>query len=680
MEKNAQDIFWILMSASLVLLMQGGFLAVESGLTRTKNSINVAIKNITDFGVATILYWSFGFGIMFGTSFSGIFGTNHFFYSYNGNNSWEPAFFLFQLVFCGTAATIVSGAVAERLKFQAYLFSTTIISGLIYPIVGHWAWGGALTGETTGWLGKLGFVDFAGSTVVHSVGGWIALAMLLIVGPRTGRFLPDGEVQTINPSNLPLAMLGGILLWFGWVGFNGGSTLAFTVKTASVIANTIIASGFGLFSALVVGWFLRKYPEGTLPLNGSLGGLVAITASAHAVTPPSAAVIGSIGGIVAVLSEELLLKLKIDDGVGAIPVHLFAGIWGTLAAGIFGKLDELGTDLSRFEQVLRQVYGIVSIGTFSFGCSYILFFIYNKISPLRVTLEEEKIGLNVSEHKSKTELIELFTVMDTQTKTGDISHDAPVEPFTEVGQIAERYNLVLKKIRATLQENEKARKEITKAYDKLFEEQQKAEKLLLNILPVSVATKLKQSGNVIAQSFSGVTILFADIVGFTKLASRYAPEKIVKILDRIFSEFDLLTEKYGLEKIKTIGDAYMVAGGLPIPRADHAQAVANMALEMQKVIKRFKFTDNEPVKIRIGINSGSVVAGIIGQKKFIYDIWGDAVNLASRLESTGIEGEIQISEKTKEILGEKYLIQKRGEIEIKGKGMITTYILFGKAS
>ncbi|MCX7998835.1 MAG: guanylate cyclase, partial [Leptospiraceae bacterium] len=501
------------------------------------------------------------------------------------------------------------------------------------------------------------------------------------------RFLPNGEVQTINSSNLPLAMLGGILLWFGWVGFNGGSTLAFTTKTASVIANTVIASGFGLISALIVGWFLQKYPEGTLPLNGSLGGLVAITASAHAVTPTSAAIIGTVGGIVVVLTEKFLLKLKIDDGVGAIPVHLFAGIWGTLAAGIFGRLEELGTDLSRFEQVLRQVYGIVSIGAFSFGCSYILFFIYNKISPLRVTLEEEKIGLNVSEHKAKTELIELFTVMDTQTKTGDISHDAPVEPFTEVGQIAERYNLVLKKIRATLQENEEARKEIAKAYDKVFEEQQKAEKLLLNILPAPVATQLKQSGNIIAQSFSGVTVLFADIVGFTKLASRYAPEKIVKMLDRIFSEFDLLTEKYSLEKIKTIGDAYMVAGGLPLPRADHAQAVANMALEMQKVIKRFKFTDNEPVKIRIGINSGSVVAGIIGQKKFIYDIWGDAVNLslihiylASRLESTGIEGEIQISEKTKEILGEEYFIQKRGEIEIKGKGMITTYILLGKSS
>ncbi len=451
MEITAETInyLWVLVSAGLVFLMQAGFLCLETGLTRTKNSINVAIKNLVDFGLTTVLFWLFGFALMFGPTVGGWIGGAEFmgfapdFDPTSQENVGNLVFLVFQVMFCGTAVTIISGAVAERMNFGSYIIITALISGWVYPVFGHWAWAGLQYGELVGLLGERGFVDFAGSTVVHSIGGWASLAILLIIGPRTGRFSADGTSRKIPGSNLPLSALGVLLLFVGWFGFNGGSTLAMNNQVIHIIANTVIAGSFGLMASLLVGWLARGRAEVDLVMNGILAGLVAITASAHAVSTLDAAVIGSVGGVVMLGVYTLLERLKIDDAVGAVPVHLGAGIWGTLAVGLFGQAQFLETGLSRGDQIVIQIIGVIVAAVWTFLTVYIILNIVNRFYPLRVSVEDEQIGLNVSEHGATTDLLDLFTVLDEQSKTGDLSLRAPVEPFTEVGQIAKRYNQVM---------------------------------------------------------------------------------------------------------------------------------------------------------------------------------------------------------------------------------------------
>ncbi|TGK24605.1 ammonium transporter [Leptospira yasudae] len=462
MPKTNFDILWIILSSGLVFFMQAGFLCLESGLTRTKNSINVAIKNITDFGIATLIFYAIGFGFMFGKSADGFLGIDTFFPEFSAENPNVAVFFLFQLMFCGTAATIVSGAVAERMKFGAYIVVTAVISAIIYPVFGHWVWGKDLSHweTTTGWLGKMGFVDFAGSTVVHSVGGWVGLAAMKILGNRSGRYAEDGSIRNITGHNLPLAMLGTLILWLGWIGFNGGSTLAFTGAVPKIIVNTMFAAVSGMASSLIYGWIRLQYAEATLPLNGALAGLVAITASCHAVNSIDSVIIGFVAGILMFESRSLLDRLKIDDAVGAIPVHLTAGIWGTLAVGIFGNPEILGTGLSRSHQIFVQSIGILSCGALAFGLSYVVLSAINRFFRFRVSEQNEYKGLNYTEHRATTELIDLFLEMEYQKRTGDLSKDLSIEPFTEVGQIAERYNSVLGKIRLNIKEKEVLAKEL----------------------------------------------------------------------------------------------------------------------------------------------------------------------------------------------------------------------------
>ena len=458
MDKTLIDIFWVLICAGLVFLMQAGFTCLESGLTRSKNSINVAIKNLTDFGISTILFWAFGFALMFGTSAIGWIGSEGFFLSLD-EGSWSNTFFLFEIMFCATAVTIVSGATAERLRFKSYIIVSIILAGLIYPIFGHWVWNGIQVGTSSGWLGMMGFVDFAGSTVVHSVGGWVALAALLVIGPRKGRFPPVGAHMKIHGSNLPLSVLGVLLLWIGWFGFNGGSTLALNEQVAGIITNTFLAGASGTMVTLTVGWIIKKQADAELVIFGSLAGLVAITASAHAVSTVNALAIGAIGGIVMLGVNYLLEYLHIDDAVGAVPVHLGAGIWGTLAVAIFGKADLLNTGLNRGEQLLIQAIGIGVCFLWTFVTCYPLFLLINRFFPLRVTKEDERIGLNVSEHGATTELLDMFRTMDSQARTRDLSLRVPVEPFTEVGQIAEHYNWVMDALQKEAARTESSLKE-----------------------------------------------------------------------------------------------------------------------------------------------------------------------------------------------------------------------------
>ena len=392
------DFLWIVFCSFLVLFMQAGFLCLESGLTRRKNSINVAAKNLADFCVTTVVFWGVGFGVMFGLSEGGWFGTDRIFLDFSEQNRMAGAFFFFQLMFCGAAVTIMSGAAAERMRLIFYLVISVLIAGLIYPVFGHWAWGGMDVGQDYGWLRAIGFVDFAGSTVVHSVGGWVALAVLIIIGPRRGRFDADGKPQRIPASNLALATLGGIFLLVGLLGFNAGSSLALDDSVPGILINTILAGAVGALSAGSLGFAVQNHVNVTQFVNGCLAGLVAITAGCFAVSSPVACLIGLVGGMISVGGDELLQYLGIDDAVGAIPVHLGAGIWGTLAVGLYGNLEILGTGLTRGEQISVQLLGILACAVWVFGVAYIIVRLLDRITPLRVQAEHEDVGLNLSEH------------------------------------------------------------------------------------------------------------------------------------------------------------------------------------------------------------------------------------------------------------------------------------------
>ena len=392
------DLLWILFSSGLVFLMQAGFLCLESGMTRRKNSINVAVKNLADFCLTSVVFWAVGFGLMFGTTRSGWLGASGYALDFAKADPFLATFFLFQVMFCGAAITIMSGAVAERMRLSSYLLITLFVSGLIYPIFGHWSWAGLDEGTTRGWLNGMGFVDFAGSTVVHSVGGWVSLAVLLIIGPRQGRYSERGEPQAIPPSNLPLATLGTVFLFIGWLGFNGGSTLALNDQVPNILINTVMAGSVGAVSAGMLGFAIQNRLNVSQFMNGCLGGLAAITAGCFAVTTPVSALIGLVGGMIAIGTERLLERIGVDDAVGAIPVHLGAGIWGTLAVGLYGDLEVLGTGLTRTNQIGVQVIGVLACGLWSFAASYLVLSAVNRMHALRVSPEDEEMGLNLAEH------------------------------------------------------------------------------------------------------------------------------------------------------------------------------------------------------------------------------------------------------------------------------------------
>lgn len=443
MPSNSLDLLWVSLCACLVFLMQAGFLCLESGLTRGKNNINVALKNLTDFGVSVLIFWLWGYALMFGNSWHGWFGTSNFLLEIGQGNASLVIFFVFQAMFCGTTVTILSGAVAERMRFSAYVAIALVISGLIYPVFGHWAWGGITGGNPMGWLAQMGFVDFAGSTVVHGVGGWISLAAVLVIGPRTGRFSRKRHDRNIVGSNIPLALLGCLILWFGWFGFNGGSALAFNPSVAGIIANTLLAGAAGLIAALVINRLMSPTIRAEFLINGTIAGLVAITAACHAVSAASAVVIGAIGAMVMLGVDALLQRYRIDDAVGAIPVHLAAGVWGTIAVALFGDLDILATGLDRAHQMRMQLLGVSVCALWTVGIASVVLRVLDRVMSLRVSRKQEYMGLNITEHGEENELFRLHRTMQRHLKTGDLSVRVQVDAFTEVGQIATWYNRVM---------------------------------------------------------------------------------------------------------------------------------------------------------------------------------------------------------------------------------------------
>ncbi len=468
------DTLWVIDCAILVFIMQAGFMCMETGLSRHKNSINVALKNAADFGVSVVIFWIFGFGIMFGTSYYGFFGTDLFFFK--TNKAEYMTYFVFQAMFVATAATIISGAVAERMKFNGYLIMTVLATGIIYPIVGHWAWSSSylskydtvdqllvVTGSvrTTGWLSDLGFVDFAGSTIVHSVGGWIALAAVIILGPRIGKY-SNANKGKFTGSSFPLAVLGTLILWFGWFGFNGGSNGAMDEVVPLILINTFLAAAFGLLTGLGISYFKHKKPDPFYIILGPLAGLVAITAGCNSMTSVTAIFVGIIGSIIAIFVNELLNKFEIDDVVGAVPVHLAAGIWGTLAVGFFSDLNILDTGLDRFSQIKIQLIGILAIGSFTFISSFIILSFVNKFYPLRVSTVQEELGLNIAEHNAVSIEHDLISILNKQSESGDLKVRGPQDPFTAGGVIGLYYNKLMSKLETTEEEKNKWRERISK--------------------------------------------------------------------------------------------------------------------------------------------------------------------------------------------------------------------------
>ncbi|MEE9398510.1 MAG: ammonium transporter [Methylococcales bacterium] len=443
MEKTQFDILWVLLSALLVFGMQAGFLFLEAGMTRSKNATNIAMKNITDTVVAVLGFWFCGFALMYSDNSESRLFENFFTPIGQGASPWLSTFFLFQAFFCATTATIISGAIAERVRFITYPIITAVVVMIIYPVFGNWVWSGTFEGNA-GWLEKNGFIDFAGSTVVHSTAGWISLALLLIIGPRLGRFRGPGEKpRQMSHYNAVMAMFGTLVLFVGWFGFNGGSTLAMNDQVPGIIANTTLSASaaaaiVGLFSYLRTG-----YTDVGSVTNGLLAGLVSITANCHAVNAFEAVAIGSVGGLCMVACDKLLLRMRIDDVIGAIPVHLAPGIWGTIAVGLFGDLTILGTGLTRSAQIAVQFQGIIVCALWALPVSYIVFRLLNMLMPLRVTPEQERVGLNVSEHASSSELIQILDTMELHKTLGDTSVRLPEEPFTDLGQLASKYNEVM---------------------------------------------------------------------------------------------------------------------------------------------------------------------------------------------------------------------------------------------
>ena len=390
------NVVWMVLAGALVFLMQAGFAMVELGFSRAKNSINIIMKNFLDFCISAVVFMFVGFGIMFGTSAGGWIGTDSFWLSNHGAEDSLWAFWFFQVVFAGTACTIVSGAMAERTKFVGYLSYAALLAGVVYPLGGHWAWGsfggGFGVGGEQGWLEALGFVDFAGSTVVHGCGGACALAGVLIIGPRHGRFAKDGSPRLIAGHNIPLAALGVFILWFGWFGFNAGSTLVGNGSIGRIVVNTTIAPAAAALSAMISMWFVQGRPDVGITLNGSLGGLVGVTACCANISPAAALAVGLVAGILTTVSSIALERLKIDDAVGAVPVHLVNGWWGTLSVALF---DQAGFDANKL--------GVQALGTFSITlCAFVLclgiFKTVDMIIGLRASDTEQMDGLDFSEH------------------------------------------------------------------------------------------------------------------------------------------------------------------------------------------------------------------------------------------------------------------------------------------
>ena len=456
-EVSHLDITWMIFAAALVMLMQVGFLLLEAGMVRSKNSINVAQKNLLDFVFAVIAFAAVGFMIAFGRSNGMVMGWDAGLYFLRDVDTGQAAFFVFQVMFCGTVATIVSGAVAERMKLPAYVFGSLVLSGFIYPVFVHWSWGSALFANASSFLAELGFIDLAGSTVVHATGGWVALAACLVIGPRIGRFREDGTVVRIAGHSPVLSTTGALLLFIGWLGFNGGSTLSASDAVPMIILNTVLAGGMGTCVGYVIGF----YQDGViLPEKsnaGMLGGLVAVTAGCHLLDPASAMIVGALGGSVAIFGNAFVVqKMRVDDAVGAIGVHAFAGVAGTLAVALFAPLADLPAG-DRLSQLHVQLVGVGINFYWAFGLGYAFFWSLDRVIKIRVSGREEEDGLNVAEHATRLGVGHVEDALaELVNGTADLGKRLPIVK----GDEAERMSGLVNRLIETMEAEERGREEV----------------------------------------------------------------------------------------------------------------------------------------------------------------------------------------------------------------------------
>lgn len=390
------DTIWIILCAALVLFMEAGFAFLEAGFIRAKNSLNIVMKVFTDTTVGMLGYFTIGFGLMYGLNFMGVIGISGFLLYGNLDHIDLrvpiPAFFIFQAAFAMVVASIISGAVAERMKFSSYIVFTFICTAFMYPIAGHWVWGDG------GWLGNLGMLDFAGSAAVHAVGGWAALAAVLVLGPRTGKYNSDGSINVLPAHNMHLAFLGTFILWLGWFGFNPGSSLSgLDLSIGHIALTTNLAAAAGGATGIL--FTMRRYGKAdpSMAANGALAGLVSVTAGCAFVSPISAIFMGAVGGILVVLAVEFFDKIKADDPVGAIAVHGVGGVWGIIAVGLFATEGGLFYGGGAY-LLMIQVLGVLSVSLWAFGVTFVIFKLLKATMGLRVTLQEEMDGLDITEH------------------------------------------------------------------------------------------------------------------------------------------------------------------------------------------------------------------------------------------------------------------------------------------
>ena len=440
----------LFVSLGLLMLMQIGFLCLESGIVRSKNSINVAAKNLMDLLLVILLFWFVGYSVMFGDTSFGLVGELSPFHE-NSNDLFQPLFFLFQAMFAATAATIVSGSVAERCSLKGYLIIVTTVTLVIYPVVGHWVWGGIYTNSEAGWLERAGFYDFAGSSVVHVTGGIVALVSAIIIGPRIG--YEHKRSDGFTGHSMVMAILGYLFLWLGWFGFNGGSVALIDFhQLPSVLMNTAIAGAAGGFGVLALELAKSDKLDILMLANGIIAGLVSVTAGCNIFSATASVVVGACGGLLFFIGWRVLDWLKVDDPVRGIPVHLLGGIWGVLAVALFANTDLIPESLSRMEWLMVQLEGVLAILAWGGAVGWILLTVFNRFIPLRVSLDGEKAGLNFTEHGARTELYDLLQDMKHQQITGDFSHKVRIEPYTEIGQIAFQYNQVTQSFSAAQSE------------------------------------------------------------------------------------------------------------------------------------------------------------------------------------------------------------------------------------
>jgi ammonium transporter, Amt family len=384
------DSVWVVVGGILVFFMQAGFALIESGSVRSKNTVNVLMKNYMDMCIGGLVFWLFGFGLMFGLNQTGWVGLSHF--MPDALDDWHWNLLFFQMMFAATATTIASGAMAERIHFMAYVVSAIIVSGVIYPIFGSWAWGGLFGGD--GWLKALGFIDFAGSTVVHSIGGWVALAGIVILGPRLGRFGRKGQSHFLAGHNLPLVALGGFILWFAWFGFNAASTVSASVSIGRIALNTHLAACAAAATYMILALIQSKAVLIRYTINASLAGLVAITAGCATMSPLYAVITGAFAGLLITFVPQLLEKMQLDDVVDAVAVHGVCGAWGTIAAGIFLESNPFNLNV-----IGVQALGVGAAFIWGFGVAFIMFKVLDKVlGGLRVSQQHEQRGLDYTEH------------------------------------------------------------------------------------------------------------------------------------------------------------------------------------------------------------------------------------------------------------------------------------------